>query len=279
MSQRVLGKGLSQLLGEQAMGNVEELPLDAIVPNRSQPRTTFDETAIEELAHSIGTVGVLQPVLVRPVAAGKYELIAGERRWRAAQRAGLKTLPAMVRGADPKDALLLAVVENVQREDISAIEAARAYRRLMDEFGLTQEQVAGRVGKSRSAVANTARLLQLPEAVLRSVEEGRLSEGHARTLLRLPTDAARLAALKLTQAKDLSVRELERYVDERTPSKRKRVDAPESRTTSALERAFSEKLGLPVRISGSGRGGLVTIRFFSDDDLAKVADELGVRLE
>src|SRR5580704_9085673 len=180
---RALGKGLSQLIAEQYEGPTNELPVADIVPNSRQPRTVFNDEALEELAASIREYGILQPLIVRPLAEGKHELIAGERRLRAAKLAGLTSVPVIVRSAGNQSSLELALIENLQREDINALESAKAYRRLIDEFGMTQEQVADRVGKSRVSVANTVRLLRLPKRIMEGLEAGFISEGHARALL------------------------------------------------------------------------------------------------
>ncbi|RYG43843.1 ParB/RepB/Spo0J family partition protein [bacterium] len=184
---KALGKGLSQLLGEQFDGTPVEATVESIVPNLRQPRTVFEDAPLKELAASIRQHGVLQPLVVRTVSEGKYELIAGERRLRAAKLAGLTTVPIHVRSADSLESLELALVENIQREDINAIEAARAYKRLIDEFGLTQEEVAERVRKARATVTNTLRLLKLPVEALEALENGAITEGHARALLAFPT--------------------------------------------------------------------------------------------
>ncbi|MBI3721319.1 MAG: ParB/RepB/Spo0J family partition protein, partial [Fimbriimonas ginsengisoli] len=182
---RSLGKGIGHLIAGQIDAHPAEVPIERIVPNGHQPRTTFDGTALAELAASIKAHGVLQPLAVRETSRGSYELIAGERRLRAAALAGLAVVPIVVRDADPKMSLELALVENLQREDIAPLECARAYRELTTRFGLTQEQVAERVGKSRAAVANTLRLLKLPKRILDGLDKGSISEGHARALLGL----------------------------------------------------------------------------------------------
>src|SRR5947199_5012387 len=189
---RVLGKGLSQLIGEQADTTISEVLVDAIVPNQRQPRTYFKEEAVQELANSIREVGILQPLVVRPLSEGKYELIAGERRLRASKLAGLETVPVLVRAADDRTSLEMAIIENVQREDISPLESARAYRKLIDEFGLTQEQVAQKVSKSRVSVANTLRLLRLPAQIQQALESGDIQEGHARALLAFESEEEQL---------------------------------------------------------------------------------------
>jgi ParB family chromosome partitioning protein len=192
-----------------------ELPLTDVAPNRYQPRASFDEDSLTTLTASVRELGVLQPVLVRPLDDGTYELIAGERRWRAAKRAGLQTIPALVREVDDTTSLEHALVENLQRTDLNPLEEAAAYQQLIEEFGLTHEQVALRVGRSRAAISNTLRLFQLPPAIQKLVAEGRLSAGHARALLGTPDRAFQEALARRVVADGLSVREVEEAVRER----------------------------------------------------------------
>jgi len=279
---RALGKGLSQLIAEPTDGPVTEVAITAITPNPRQPRTHFDEDALAELAESIRVHGVLQPIVVRPIGKGKYELIAGERRWRASQRAGLRQVPVVVKQTDPRGSLEIALIENLQRADIGALESARAYRQLMDEFGLTQEQVAERVGKSRAAVANTVRLLRLPDRILKALEIGEVSEGHVRPLLGLDSPAAQLALFDKIVTEGLSSKDVERVVKPvrpKAPRARKPgvVDATDP-NWKALQNAASEILGAPVKLEGSERGGTISIRFFSEEDLVRIMETLGVEL-
>jgi len=280
---RVLGKGLSQLLGEAAEAGVSEVAIEAIIPNRRQPRTIFNELAVQELAASIREVGVLQPLVVRPVSEGRYELIAGERRLRAAKIAGLVSVPVMVRAASDQNSLELALIENIQREDISPLESARAYKQLMGEFGLTQEQVADKVGKSRAAVANTVRLLKLPSPILDALGSGQLSEGHARALLGLPNEAMQLAVFDRIVSKGLTVKDVEKLATETSISKpranKKPVPVEEiDPNWRALQEQLSMNIGAPVRIEGADRGGRIVIDFYSEEDLLRIADALGVRV-
>ena len=278
---RALGKGLSQLIGEQSDATPSEAPIDSIAPNSRQPRSHFDEAALEELAASIREVGVLQPLLVRPLSDGRYELIAGERRLRAAKLAGLATVPIVVRAAGSKATLELALIENVQREDISPLECAGAYRALTTEFGMTQEQVADRVGKSRSAVANTLRLLKLPRKILDALATGALSEGHARALLQLENDAQRLAVFDLIVRKGLSVRQTEeasRAKDAPKPRKKSAELSDIDPSWRAVREGLSERLATPVRLTGDERGGTIVVPFYSEDDLARLCDVLGLQL-
>lgn len=215
-----LGRGLDSLIPTDSSGDVRleadgqlmEIPVSAVIANAQQPRSRFDEEALVSLTDSVRELGVLQPVLVRPVDGGRYELIAGERRWRAARRAGLATIPAVVRSVDQQASLEQAVVENLHREDLNAMEEAAAYQRLIEEFGLKQEQVARRVGKSRSAIANTLRLFQLPASVQRRVADGDLAAGHARALLTIPDRARQEELATRISEEGLSVRQVEQLV-------------------------------------------------------------------
>ena len=268
---RALGKGLSQLIAEQYDAAPNEIPIESIDPNPRQPRTHFDEAALEELANSIREFGVIQPLIVRPSSEGRYELIAGERRWRAAKLAGLESVPVAIRSAAAQASLEIAIIENVQREDINAVESARAYQRLIEEFGLTQEQVALRVGKSRTAVSNTIRLLKLGERVLGGLEGGRITEGHARALLAFP-DLSRDRVYDRIIDQGLTVREVERLS---TPSKPKGIKSkPETVAdpdTLAVEATLSEHLAAPVKISS----GKITIEFYGDEDLNRILERMG----
>lgn len=278
---RALGKGLSQLIGEQSDSSPNEAPIESIVPNTRQPRTHFDEVALQELAASIREVGVLQPLLVRALSEGRYELIAGERRLRASQLAGLKTVPIVVRSAGPKATLELALIENIQREDISALECARAFKQLMSEFGLTQEHVAERVGKSRSAVANTVRLLKLPSRILEGLESGAISEGHARALLQLENDAQRLAVFDLILKRGLSVRQTEeasRPKNTPTPRRKTAELADVDPSWRAVREGLSEHFATPVKLSGTERGGMIQIPFYSEEDLSRICEVLGIEI-
>lgn len=279
---RVLGKGLSQLIGEQIGAPLTELAVADIVPNKRQPRTVFDEAALEDLAASIREHGILQPLVVRPLAEGKYELIAGERRLRASKLAGLERVPVVVRAAGAQASLELALIENLQREDIGAMEAARAYRRLIDEFALKQDDIAGRVGKSRVAIANTLRLLKLPDEVQEAVERGEISEGHARAVLGAETPAAQIALCRRIIAKGLSVREAERATQAGTSVRRHRKTKSgvggADPNWLALEERLSQHFGAPIRLTGSETGGELAIAFYSGEDLQRILDVLGVSL-
>ncbi len=277
---RALGKGLAQLLGEQSDVQPNELEIGQIVPNKDQPRKHFDEDALDELAESIRAVGLLQPIVVRPIAEHKYEIIAGERRYRAAQRAGLTSVPISVRSASDASVLQLALIENVQREDISPVECALAYRQLVDEFNLTQEQVAQRVGKSRVAVSNTLRLLKLPDEVLEALGAGLITEGHAKALLSCPNERKLKELFFRIIDQGLTVREAEkaaRSVERSTPSPKKKPQSLDA-DWRALETAFGDYFGSPAKLQKDGKGGRIQISFYSDDDLQRILDLLDISL-
>jgi ParB family chromosome partitioning protein len=279
---RALGKGLSQLIAEQYEGGPTEISVESITPNLRQPRTHFDEDALEELAQSIREFGVIQPLIVRPLSEGKYELIAGERRLRASKLAGLATVPVVVRSASSQNSLELALIENLQREDINAIESARAYRKLIDEFAMTQESVADRVGKSRTAVANTLRLLRLPGRILEGVSGGMISEGHARALLGFESEAHQLAVYDQILEKGLTVRDVERAArPQKAKASVKPADKPKGAAAAEhgpIEDALSTYFGAPCKIVPGPVGGKLTIDFYSDDDLQRILDVLGFSL-
>ena len=262
---RGLGRGLDALLGQPeepaaADGTLETLAVSAIQPGRYQPRRHFDDAALDELAASIKTQGLLQPLVVRAVARGRYELIAGERRWRAAQRAGLTELPALVREVPEQTVLALALIENIQREDLSPLEEAQALQRLIEEFGLTHQQTADAVGRSRAAVSNLLRLLELPAPVRALLDARRLEMGHARALATLPDKlAVRLA--EQAAAEGWSVRDLEAAARAaQTPSAAPRSAVRKARDAdlAALERELSERLATRVQLK-AGRGGRGTL--------------------
>jgi ParB family transcriptional regulator, chromosome partitioning protein len=255
-------------------GIVQEVPLDAIDVNPRQPRARFDDQAIEDLATSIRDRGVLQPILLRTTGNDRFELIAGERRLRASRLAGLDRIPALVKEANDSESLVLAIVENVLRADLTALEEARAYQALMAEFSLTQDEVARRVGKSRPAITNTLRLLQLPSEAQRDLEEGRITAGHARALLAVPSEAARTALTREIVTRGLSVRDAEKAVA-RTRSRPENAGDPDVRR---MESDLSHALGTKVSIHpGKDGKGTVEIAFYSHDDLARVAAQLLAR--
>jgi ParB family chromosome partitioning protein len=279
---RSLGRGLSALLGEEPpeAAAAEEprqtrtLPVEFLRPNRHQPRRRFDEGEIASLVDSIRANGILQPILVRrhPSEPGRFEIVAGERRWRAAQQAQLHEVPVIVRDLTDQAALEVALVENIQRQDLNAIDEAEGYRRLLDEFGHTQDGIATTVGKSRSHVANTLRLLALPEAVQKLVQDGALSAGHARALIGLDNAPALAQAIV---KRGLSVREAERLAQKaKTPSARKAGPPPKDPDTAALEKELSDLLGLKVTIRFDGERGELAVRYKTLEQLDEVLKRL-----
>ena len=273
---RVLGEELSQIHGKGAVSSILEVPVDKIEPNRRQPRTHFKDQPLQELAASMGEVGILQPLVVRPLAGGRYELIAGERRLRAAKLAGLEKVPVVVRAAGEQTMLEIALIENIQREDISPVESARAYRRLIDEFGLTQEAVADKVGKSRVSVANTVRLLRLPTRILEGVENGAITEGHARALLGLTNEAAQLAAFDQIVAHGLTVKQVERIATGVRASGAKRGSSLDPNWLELQER-LSIRLGTPAKLEKTkASAGRLILDFYSEEDLARIVELLGL---
>ena len=272
--ERRLGRGLGSLLsGPTAGERPTELPLDALRPNPYQPRRSFDPAALEELAQSLRRHGLLQPVVVRQTGEG-YELISGERRWRAARRAGLERIPVLVREADDDAMLELALVENVQRQDLNPLEKALGYRDLMTTLELTQEEVAAKVGLQRSTVANHVRLLELPEPAQEALARGALGMGHARALLGAADPRACLALLAATIEEDLSVRELERRVRafKEAPAERPaHVPTPQVPWARDMEARLRERLGARVTIASTGDyRGSFTIAFAGRDDLERL---------
>ena len=269
-----LGRGLGALI---PMGNrgITEIDVGAIRANPSQPRQRLDQESLRELADSIREHGIIQPLVVTEVTPEdasspvRYQLIAGERRWQAAQMAGLARVPVVIKEATPQQMLELALVENVQRADLNALEEAAAYRQLMDDFGLTQEGVAKKVGKSRVAIANSLRLLGAPEAVQQALLDGQISEGHARALLGFSEPAYAPKALELILKKGLSVRETESLVrrwNEAEAPKARRVTTP-SPETQDLEDKFRSALGTRVALHRSSRGGRLVVYFYSNEEL------------
>jgi ParB family chromosome partitioning protein len=276
---RRLGRGLEALLGPvsrqdaEAQGALQELPVTAIRPNPYQPRVKLDEPRFQELVDSMATAGLLQPVVVRRHLDG-YQLIAGERRWRAAQKLGWAKIPAVIKEADDRTLLTLALVENLQRDDLSAIEEATSYQRLLDEFQLSQAEVARLVGRDRSTVANALRLLKLPPEVAGLVVDGRLSEGHARALLGL-TDRGQITRLAQDAvAKGWSVRDIETKVRGVRPAGARRQPVRQlSPAHRRVEDALRKRLGTDVRVTARRRGrGQIAISYYSEDDLARVLE-------
>ena len=267
-AKRGLGKGMMALMAEEPeLSPADFLPISKVEPRSGQPRTTFDEEALQELADSISQHGVLQPVTVRALDGGYYQIIAGERRWRAARMAGLDEIPARIIEADDRKAQELALVENLQREDLNPMEEARGYRALMDEFGLTQEAVSQSVGKSRPAVANALRLLNLDPEVASMLEGGLLSTGHARALLPLPA-AAQLEAAKLIVARGYSVRQAEALAASllRAPAIKKEKDRGAVDYAAVMSAQLGEALGRKVNIVDGRKRGRIELEYYGADD-------------
>ena len=283
-SNKGLGKGLGALLGESAMQSAPQqspllLPLQKIEPNRLQPRKSFDEEELSALADSIRQHGVIQPLTVRLLDSGYYQIIAGERRWRAARLAGLREVPVVVIEADDKKAMELALIENLQRSDLTPIEEARGYQQLIGEYGLTQEQVADRVSKSRPAVANAMRLLSLPEELLALVEEGKLTAGHARALLSLKDTRQQLAVAQKVINLQLSVRQTEAMCKKLS----KAVKAPEPKPVEVdylaeCEKTLSRRLGRGVKIVSGKRKGKIELEYYGQEDLQRLYEALAKAL-
>lgn len=273
-----LGRGLSALIPDApasapSTARALDVDTDLLTPNRFQPRTVMDDGRIEELARSIRSNGIIQPIVVRKADTG-YEIIAGERRWRASQRAGLLKVPIVIRDIPDERMLAAALIENLQREDLNPIEEAHAYRRLADEFHLTQEQIAEAVGKDRSSVANVTRLLRLPLEVRENVAAGAIAMGHARALLSLPDEAAQLRWGREVVAKQLSVRETEVLVKKAlTPAAPREAPLKDVHTRAAEDR-LRFALGTAVRIVRKGKGGRIEVDFTSEDELHRLYEQM-----
>jgi ParB family transcriptional regulator, chromosome partitioning protein len=273
-----LGRGLSALIPDApaaapSTARPLEVDTDLLKPNPFQPRLAVDESKIDELARSIRANGIIQPIVVRKAGDG-YEIVAGERRWRASQRIGLLKVPVVVREIPDDRLLAAALIENLQREDLNPMEEAQAYRRLADEFQLTQEQIADAVGKDRSSVANVVRLLRLPHEVRENVAAGTIAMGHARAILGLPDEAAQLRLGREVVAKQLSVRETEVLVKKSLEPAPERVEPPKDVHTRAAEERLRFALGTQVRIVRKKNGGKIEIDFGSEDELQRIYEQL-----
>lgn len=282
MAKRGLGRGLQALIPEIELTEKDEIrdvPLEKIRANPAQPRKIFDEAKLAELAESIREHGLIQPLVVRPVAEG-FELVAGERRWRAARMAGLSQVPVVIKELTPVEVMEVSLVENLQREDLNPMEEAMAFRTLIEDFGLTQEQLARRVGRSRSYIANTLRLLSLPAEVQESVSRGTLSAGHAKAILSLTDTAEQVMLAREVIRRNLSVRALEELVaagqKARKGGRKKREDASLSATPEEKDLAdrLKRRLGTQVKITRQGGKGKIEIYFYGDEDLSRVIELL-----
>jgi len=269
-----LGRGLNALLGDpdlqpQGEGSVS-LPISQVEPGLNQPRKRFDPESLADLAESIRVHGIIQPLTVRRLSTGYYQIIAGERRWRAAKQAGLDEVPAVIIEADDRKVMELGLIENLQREDLNPAEEARGYQALMEDYGLTQEQVSQRMGKSRPAIANTLRLLALPEDLMKLVEDGQLSAGHARAILALPSPALQRQAAKRVIESQLSVRQTEALVkalQKQDQNKDKPAQEDLSLYLGELEKDLSSRFGRKVKIAHRGKKGKIELEYYDSQDL------------
>ena len=269
-SRRGIGRGLAAIIPETAAEGPElrDLPLELIRPNPEQPRTRFDPASITSLAASIADAGIVQPLIVRPLPDGRYELIAGERRWRAAREAGVQTVPAIVRDEAEADRLQTALIENVAREDLSPVDEARACAALVEDLGLSKEELARRLGRSRSAISNLIRLLDLPDEVLELLASGELSEGHGRAILQVHGNDARRSLARQAAARGWSVRETERHAKGSTSPAPKLVPHPDQEAAlSHAEETLEQALGTGVRVRAARRGIRVEMQFDDLDEL------------
>jgi len=280
-TQKGLGRGLGALLGDFDEVTPEKspyqlLPIYKVEPNKDQPRRDFDEEELQSLADSIAAHGVIQPLTVRELKSGYYQIIAGERRWRAARMANLSEIPAVIIEADDKKAMELALIENLQRQDLNPVEEALGYRSLMDDYGLTQEAVSEGVGKSRSAVANALRLMQLPEEVLEMLREGKLTAGHARAVLSIKSEKKQREAAQKIAALGLSVRQAELLCKnmDKTPKEEKEADVIRVDYVAECEKSLSKHLGRGVKIVNGKRKGRFELEFYGPEDLQKLLEAL-----
>jgi ParB family transcriptional regulator, chromosome partitioning protein len=282
VQKRRLGRGLAALIGDdtseeavvQDIRSLRHVPVELLFPNPNNPRKHFAEEDLESLAKSLKDKGLLQPLVVRPRGDGSFEIVAGERRWRASQRAGLHDLPVLIRELDDKETLEIALIENVQRSDLNPLEEARAYRQLIEQYAYTQQQLADAIGKSRSHIANTMRLMTLPDAIQTQIEKGELTAGHARSLI--ATEAPEELADKIIQLK-LSVREAEGLVRDTNQSPARVAKLDKDADTRSLEKALSAALGLGVAIKHKDKaGGQVVISYKTLDQLDEIIKKFGV---
>ena len=279
MKKRGLGKGLDAIFAENSIedgSSTVSLRISEIERNKTQPRKEFKEDALQELADSIAAHGILQPLLVRPMSNGGYQIVAGERRWRAARMAGLTEVPVVIREMTDHETAEIALVENLQREDLTPLEEAEGYGSLIETYGLTQEEVSKAVGKSRPAITNALRLLNLPPKIKSFLADGKISAGHARALLSFPTVEDMEKAVEQTIAKGLSVRDLEKLA--RTEKKQKETRGTPSRSNfmSETELALKNQLGRRVTVSGNGKKGVIQIEFYGEDDLRELMKNFNI---
>lgn len=281
MTKGGLGRGLSSLIPGAEINttvvnsenSIQQINVEQIFSNRWQPREYFDRVQLEDLVASIKAHGILQPLTLTKSGVDSYELIAGERRWQAAKIAGLKTVPAIVRTASDQQKLELAIIENIQRQDLNPVEEAKSFQRLIDEFSLTQEEVAARVGKKRSSIANSLRLLELPAPIIKALTDGEISTGHAKVLLSLPTEKAQLMALDKIVTGKLSVRGVEAEIKPKTViGERKKYNDP---VIKSLEDILQQSLGTKVHVhQHTGKGGTIVIDYFSAEELQRLVGKI-----
>lgn len=274
-----LGKGLDTIFAEnetEESNSSVMLKISEIEPNRSQPRKDFDENALSDLAQSISQHGLLQPLLVRPLPIGGYQIVAGERRYRACRMAGLTEVPVTIRELSDTETMELALIENLQREDLSPIEEALGYKALIDEHGFSQEEVATSVGKSRPAIANSLRILKLPESVLEYVKQDKISAGHARALLMLDNEEDMLELAELIYKKDLSVRQAEKLAKKKPEVEEDTQPERKPSFYSMVELALNESLGRKIKVNKNKgkQGGVLQIEFYSDEELTELSNKL-----
>ncbi len=276
MEKKALGRGLGALFEGAAVEvpttRATEIEVHRIIPNRYQPRRAFDDENLRELTESVRRKGILQPVVVRRGGDGQYELIIGERRWRAAQKAGLERIPAIIQDATDEELVELALIENLQRQDLNPIEAARAYRRLVSDFHLTQEEVALRVGKDRSSVANLLRLLSLPAELQEEVISGRITMGHARALLTLSHLADQIRVVRQILKRGLSVRQTEWLVKRLRGGGAKNVSRRQPPGIAEMEEKLKRHLATPVRVTPKAKGGTIAIQYYDLPDLDRISE-------
>src|SRR6267143_1740138 len=280
MEKKALGRGLDALLPPIKLASmpesqdVQHLRVDAIVPNRYQPRQAFPLQGLEELSASLKQSGLLQPILVRRKGDGIYELISGERRWRAAKEAGMETIQSVIRNCGDEESVILALVENLQRADLNPMEMARAYHRMMNEFGLTQDIIAQRVGCERSSIANVVRLINLPSEIQQLIETYQLSMGHAKVILGLPSQNEQLRVAQLVVSKVLSVRETEKLIESSPVAKKRGIKELRRTPWSDVEERLQKRLGTKVIIQKGRRGGKIVIHYFSAPELDGILETL-----
>ena len=280
MEKKALGRGLDALLPAakpvaiSELSEIQHLRVDAIVPNRYQPRQNFSTQELAELTDSLKQSGLLQPILVRRKGDGIYELISGERRWRAAKEAGLETIQAVIRNCGDEESVVLALVENLQRADLNPMEMARAYHRMMNEFGLTQDIIARRVGCERSSIANIVRLIQLPLEIQQLIESNQLSMGHAKVILGLPGQNEQIGVAQLVVSKALSVRETEKFIEVSLAGKKRGTKELRRTPWSDVEERLQKRLGTKVMIQKGKRGGKIVIHYFSPPELDGILETL-----